>query len=234
MKFDILLEHLLLEYSNGGEYWIDDSGGIQYADGDIGDYNHESIIMMREVGVVCGVFNVDFDDETPTEMRYVDLKRLRRIFDALNDAGYIKDGTADEITDASDIEEPLIKYLHDNNPYKSADQLEEALEVVGLKNGKTDARDYGMKWLGYVRVKNNDVQTWYLRSEDMRNIASGLSSILEDRGAYDDDEADEEKFNIEVVASGKYYQDVPMSVIDECDVMKIALYENKLESGNLI
>lgn len=229
MNFDKLIKKLLLESSKiRGEYWIDDSGDVQFADGDIGDKNHSMIILQLEMSKLMDVFGIEFYDEAPTGMNELQSDDLQRIGDVLKKDGYWNPKEDDEEFGMyGDQYEAFEKYLHDNNPYKTKEQLDAAIAVVlsHSNSGNTDPRDYGMKWLGYIRVANNEIQTWFLRTQDLSNISRGIGNILDDIGI-DEDETEDITFNVEVVSTKKYYEDVPLSDIESENVVNVALHES--------
>ena len=46
-----------------GEYWIDDRGNAEYADGDVGDKNHEMIVMERLAATFLSAMDIEVDGE---------------------------------------------------------------------------------------------------------------------------------------------------------------------------
>jgi hypothetical protein len=81
-------------------------------------------------------------------------------------------------------------------------------EEYQIAEGMGDARDYGMKHLGWKRVKGDNIQTETLTREDLREIANGLWE------AYDD-KCEKETFNIEVNSTRQVYNEVPYYLISD-------------------
>ena len=65
-----------------GEWWIDDSGSTTFADGDIGDYNHERYALEVAIGI-------DLDDVDNAELleAVVDRRFTPEVLEALEEAG---------------------------------------------------------------------------------------------------------------------------------------------------
>lgn len=87
MKFDELFKQLLAKYnvvressdeedeeeeietvSIDGEYWFDESGNTMYADGDVGDMNHEAYVIQRCAGEVASHFDIYTDEPNMESM----------------------------------------------------------------------------------------------------------------------------------------------------------------------
>ena len=45
-----------------GEWWIDEDGSTTYADGDVGDRNHEGIVIETLVHEILYHFDIDVDE----------------------------------------------------------------------------------------------------------------------------------------------------------------------------
>jgi len=140
-----------------GEWWITDTGDVLYADGDVGDYNHEMYVIEQ-------IVNEYFD----TDLMNFDF--------------------------ASTSEEEMAK----------ASVPQDAINVL---RGRMDAREYGMKNLGWVRVSDKYIQSWYLTGTILKNIANGL---YETYGT----DAFRNKYVVESLSNGKNYSPVPYEAID--------------------
>jgi hypothetical protein len=68
---------------------------------------------------------------------------------------------------------------------------------------------------------NNNIQTQTLSQNDLEAILRGLGEAYPD---IDEENPEEVLFNIEVMATGEYYTDVPLSVLDEKDLLAIHRY----------
>jgi len=150
-----------------GEWWITDTGDVLFADGDVGEYNHEMYVIEQilnsELGVELGEF-----DFSKTE------------------------------------EEELI-------------QLGINQDAINVLRGKTDAREYGMKNLGWTRVADRYIQAWYLTGTVLKNIANGLYEAF---GA----DAFKSTYVVESLSNGKNYSPVTYEAIDSGNPRNLLQY----------
>lgn len=65
-----IYENMILSEDTRGEYWITDSGDVIYADGDIGDMNHETIIIDQLTGTFLNIFDIDEGKPNPVRFYY--------------------------------------------------------------------------------------------------------------------------------------------------------------------
>ncbi len=163
-----------------GEYWIDDSGDLMYADGDIGDYNHESYVidLMRSRLTDNFSINVNIEFEDWDEIK------TKIVTDILEDEGYDEDKIDDFFEKTNDLDPIITKYLT-NQGEKNAE------EIVDIANGNGDPRMYAIEHWGWKRVAGNNIETWTLTYNDMDIIASGIDEILQQEGI-DDDVSDDD------------------------------------------
>jgi len=183
MKFKKWLENN--NYKLRGEYWITDSGDILYADGDVGDYNHEGYVMMYLQNSIASNFNIYAETEF-NDWDKIKEMIIQEILDDSNDEDVkelqyrIDDGEIDEI---------IIEKMKETNA--------DADEIMAIANGDGDAREYAiMKW-GWKRVAGNNIESSSLTKEDMITIATGLNDI-------DETLADDAEFSISVYG-GQHY-----------------------------
>lgn len=175
-----------------GEFWLI-GGQAVFADGDVGDMNHEGMVIQQMLGELVDEVNSEIGSRISED--YPDLTEIEHEIEKYLDKDVDKDDT--------------------ETPHPERDQIHEfILETIGFDKdkfdvvlGRVDARDYGLKNLGWVRVKQENVQTYTLTPEQMKEIARGLYD------AYNE-EIEENTFNIEVSSNGKYYTEVPYSVIE--------------------
>ena len=113
------------------------------------------------------------------------------------------------------IETILSNYDIDVERFDLSKVTEEWLREKGLDDeeinvvfDKTDPRIYGMEKLGWKRVAGRNVQTQTLTTNDLKDIANGLYDANNDLTSDSNEE-----FNIEVMATGAFYTDVPYNVI---------------------
>lgn len=190
-----------------GEWWIINGQSIA-ADGDIGDMNHEGYVIdhiQRKYAYdkFAGEY-VNWDGF---------LKELAKEAFA-EQAGERFSSQTEWDRYAKNID--LKKYYMPK--LKEFGMTDEEMAVI---NGRGDARDYGMKYLGWKRVKQNNIQTQTLTHEDLQDIARGIGD------AYQDDLDDNTPFNIEVNATKTLYENIPLSMIESGNPSELSAYRNQ-------
>ena len=183
-----------------GEWWIDADGNAVFADGDIGDMNHEMLVIDHLTRELLEYFNVEPDEEYAGTL------------------DNYEDAIAKEMEwDGEDTKEMIISYL-EKNARKDFDpkQLDEAIDIA---YGQGDARDYALEWWDWIRVAGNNIQTHRITSETFKRMSDG---IMDANG--NEEMEPGELFNIEVEKTGAFYRDVPWEVIDAGDLGGLAIY----------
>lgn len=180
----------------GGEWWIIDGEPI-FADGDIGDMNHEAYVVQSiQSKYAYDEFNrgewIDWDG--------FKLKLAREKYEEEN----------------GKIDDDFWSRLIDNFPKIIKKSYLEGLKELGMTDeeyqiaeGQGDARDYGMKHLGWKRVHGNSIQTYELTGSDLKEITNGLYDIN------GDDIDPTEEFEIEVMSTVTMFENVPWSILSE-------------------
>jgi hypothetical protein len=197
-----------IKYAQVGEWWIDEYGQTMYADGDVGDRNHESYV----IDYVIGKYIYD-------EFDHGDWKDWE---------GFKKELAKEELEEQFG-EEIASKLLLDSEQVETA--YLKKLKEMGMSNEEYmiaeqmgDARKYGMEQLGWIRVAGNNIQTFNLTHDDLKRIADGLYD------ANDNIEAEDPQFNIEVMSTNAYYTEIPFSVINEGNPSSLRIYQNAYAS----
>ena len=95
-------------------------------------------------------------------------------------------------------------------------------EIMAL-NGSMDPRDYGMKHLGWKRVKGNYIQTYTLTNDDLKEITNGLWEA--------DENCENEEFNIEIGSTNIVYRYIPWAVLILDNVAELTPYSNQQETA---
>jgi len=203
-----------------GEYWIIDGSPV-FADGDIGDMNHEAHVISYLTSQFANLLGIDKDD-VPHLQYLEDQIKHNFIEDGLIEKGEESEEKYDNDPASFILEYLKQNYLHVFN--NNEKQLTDAFFLAYGSSGRNDARDYGMKYLGWIRVQGNNIQTWTLTSEDMSNITRGISSVIEQEIGSEEDDLQDLTFNVESMTNKKYYSDVPFEVIDSGDVTKLLAY----------
>jgi len=101
-------------------------------------------------------------------------------------------------------------------------------EELDVLNNQVDPREYGMKHLGWQRVKQDNIQTETLTTEDLKNITNGLFDAYEDEIENDPNAT----FNIEVNAAREIYEDVPWFVLEKESPTDLLPYRRKISYAN--
>lgn len=200
-KFDALVQRLLKEYSDDtivvrGEYWFDERGNAQYADGDTGDMGHEDYVILRCGNEVLNYFNLDFDGDFQGDLLGKDDEIISIIKQEVGDSwGDIEDDPASAI----------IKYLviFFKIPEEKADEL-----VLTAYGSRGDAREYAIKNWNWIRVHGPNIEVNKLNADTMKKVAEGIRDALEQEGEmYEDDSyerADRGVYNISTYTGKRY------------------------------
>jgi hypothetical protein len=136
-----------------GEWWLDDMGQTTFADGDVGDVNHEGYAFQCALGL-------DDDDEVDR--------------DIMERGGF--DAEQEEILRARGVDETALTFFKKRN---------------------ADARDYAVKYMGWIRVKGPNAQMWKLDDKSLKHIQRAEFWDEEDA-----EDRDQEMF-VEEASTGK-------------------------------
>ena len=168
-----------------GEYWIID-GSVEFADGDIGDFNHEAIAYqhieyqfkdkIRKLAEELGIeeekthygTSIHDNDEFPQMA-----KLLERIREHLNNDTYIQ------------------RKIGANN------------DVFSILLGSGQAKEYVVLHEGWIEVRGNNIAL-YNYAKQRKSLASGLGEIIEQEMHEEFDETKME-FDIHDYKSGKSF-----------------------------
>lgn len=171
-----------------GEWWLDESGQTTYADGDVGDANHEMIAYTSALGLpMPGEYGSEYDGP---EFQIGD-----RVFKMHpGDLGDDPDGKPIPITPQNS----LYAWLKENGVDARA------LKYFGKENA--DARDYAIQYMGWIRIKGANIDVWTLDDATLRRLQR--SDIWDE-----EDEADEEsEAFVEERKTGKTWS-IPFNVL---------------------
>jgi len=183
-----------------GEWWLID-GTAHFADGDVGDLNHEAYVWQHLL--------VEFVDASESIAELADLRAqisswpednagdptwfrtlLLDHYDQLFKAGKCSEAAYD---DSYQHVQQLLNW--------PADQW-----AVLLDNEDFEARLWACQKLGWARVAGNDVECCGLTDAKLRSICRGLADIQE--------ELEHEKISIEDRDRGKFWRDVPFLTLE--------------------
>jgi len=165
-----------------GEYWITD-GSVDFADGDIGEWNHEGkalqYLASKHVDDVLNIaadLGVELDHHRSEEYPAGDIEEIRK-----------------KLTNA--VEDKEIEWnLPDGvEPLQSVDHyLQQSLgisdEEYSTMIGFGDPGLYCMEHEGWIAVRSNNVEFYGFDNNKKQEIIKGLDEILEQEGIEDPDE----------------------------------------------
>lgn len=196
-----------------GEWWIAD-GDTVYADGNVVDQGHEAVAIQRLCHKFLGRMNIHEDHPWNLPNYVSEIRTWLR-------EEYPKDFTEKQIEhDPLDCAHEIMRQNWEDG-FESPDQLDDAW-ACACGCGNHDARVYVMKYEGWKRVKGNEVETWNLTAQDLKEIVDGLSEIAFENG--DGDIGPDDEFNIEIRSTKKYHTNIPWSVLEDAEPLTISTY----------
>jgi hypothetical protein len=211
----------VLNEASRGEWWIYPGGSSEFADGDIGDSNHESIVIQYLVREIFEHFVGDTDEIRGGLQEYeADIKQ------SLLDDGRL---TPEEIEewDTGSPSEVILKKVLEDKLYKDAKQAEDAV-YIAYGSSSRDGRDYAMKYMGWKRMTTDgsgtNLQTWVLRESDLTDMKRGTWDAWSGHGDGDEDEDESHTVTIEVRANNKVFHSVPVKVFERASVRNLIPY----------
>ena len=205
----LVAEGLIEEATFHGEWWFQDGQAI-FADGDVGDVNHESMVidqLRREI-----IDELGGDSSAEEYVGDFD-KYAEEIFE--NIGGEL---TPEELENWNDglyfdtIKSYIVRI--------GSQELKEKFSYAYSSN--KDAREYALIHWKWQRVKGNVIQTQTLTSQDVKHISNGLYEAYGDE--LDDPDA---VFNIEVMSTRSFYEDVPWTVLQKDDPTALNAYRTR-------
>ena len=185
-----------------GEWWIID-GKASFADGDVGDYNHEAVAIeyaqslvkdaLQEDPILSDVLPIIFGEQGDYENFDPIASRtsLNDWADDMQKSGMLTEEEADDIYETIVIRTGIDHEILD----------------IAFRNLE-DARDYAIKKWGWIRVAGNNVETNTLTATDTNNIADGLWDAHEEL-------ARSAVYDIYVYSNNRFYTDVPFEDIEK-------------------
>lgn len=233
-----LIRHIIKEtYSflnekfETGEWWIYPGGNVEFADGDLGDSNHESFVINHLIVEILDYFGISIDDSPDNYLSGYE----EYIKNTLKHTGKLSEEELEEFD--RDPAEMIIKKLLEQHSYSSPKQAEDAVMIAyGAHDRQTrDARDYAMKYLRWKRLdinRNNViVQTWNLTESDIKDIAKGIGEAGNEWD--NEDETDAQSVTIEVRSNNNLYRNIPYNELWSSDViMKLGNYRLRSQLMN--
>ena len=200
-----------------GEWWIDNHGEAMFADGDVGDMNHEAYVIQYLTNEFLNFFGLD-DQEKGDLSQYEE-----DVADVLRSKGVITDENEEDFS--NDPWNFVYEWLKTQNYMKDEGQLQEAF-FIALGSTQRDAREYALKHWKWKRMKGNVIQTQQLTPEDLKIIVSGVHNAYGDQM---EDEDVDPTFGLEVMATRSWYGDIPLSVLEKKSTMALNQYRSRYE-----
>lgn len=186
------------------EYWIYRGGDVHFADGDIGDYNHEGVVIhdlqIKIIDQCENYFEIRDKNGRPfADSEYIDWEGFK---EALSTAYAV------ELIEKNPEKQQKIEDQLEYDPNKF---LFSALKASGIKKpewdtaeGVGDARDYAMQRWGWKTFRNDNIDTWFFKQEDLADIIRGIDEIAEQEG-WTEKKLNKKRFTINVFSSRKSF-----------------------------
>lgn len=176
--YKIIQEGRSGEITIRGEYWFDESGSTMYADGDVGDMNHEMYVGQMLTGQILNYFGLDMDD-----------------FGSLDLSDYF-DSIKEEILSDSDLDEEQLeefeeKFDHDPKQIIEdyiVENFKEKREKISKMLYVYDAREYAIKEWNWSRVHGNNIEVNRLTKDQLDRVSRGIWNALDEEGSIFSDE----------------------------------------------
>jgi hypothetical protein len=167
------------------EYWIREDGQVDFADGDIGDYNHEGIVIadvQRSIVDKCEqLFDVTrktyYGERSFSDDEHIDWDEFEKALASAYAEEYVRSFPGQKKKVQRILEEKPEDLIA--RAYKRAGIKDEELAVA---EGRSDARNYAMKYWGWKTYRNKSIDTWFFRRSDLKAIISGVEEIAHQDG----------------------------------------------------
>jgi hypothetical protein len=166
-----IIEALKDEFSNegiNGEYW-DQNGSLVYADGDIGDFNHEAIAIQSALGLIVNEIGMYSD-----EFGFDDIiSYLKEEYDW--DSEELKDKFI-ELCDNSEEDDAVLMVIGDTP---------ENRELLNIAQGVGDARKFAVEKWDWIAIRGNSIEMQNLTRDNLKRLANVLEEVVDIEGFYD-------------------------------------------------
>lgn len=169
-----------------GEYWIMD-GDVVFADGDIGDMNHEGYARDSAARRVLDAFGADSDEEFIDEQTFSE-----SVIEALNDDGV----PANESNWAAVARE----YLRKNEDAKMLEACFDCVYGRTEKNLTPDARSVAVQYFGWIWCRGNSFSIW---TYDHAKILAAVNGVIDSEDETGDQDWSEVAININIASTGR-------------------------------
>lgn len=185
MTFNQLYKLILEEFDEDeeihlqGEYWFDEDGSTMYADGDIGDMDHEDYVKSIVTSTILNYFGLE-------------LKEFDS-FDLADHFEQIKEVLAEDID--KDDDEAWEKFENDfwNDPKQMiedyiVENFNEPREKITKMLWMRDAREYAIEEWSWSRVHGKSIEVKRLDTDQINRVSRGIWNALDEEGLIDSDE----------------------------------------------
>lgn len=219
----------LLQEAQNGEWWIYPGGDAQFADGNVGDSNHEGYVIDYVTREIYEHFvGSSIDDQMGFLESWED-----DLFRSLMSDNRLSEEEINEWKTGYGPAPILVTKLLEDKVYKDPEQANFA--VFGAYGSQSkDMRDYAMKYLGWKRMTTHAgstyLQTWFLTDSDLDTMKRGVGSAWGDLwdDSDEDESAAEHDIYIEIMSNGKEFNDIPLKVFENASVKDIIGYKRDL------
>lgn len=190
------------------EYWIQQDGSVDFADGDIGDQNHEGIVidwLAKQIVEKCeSTFNVRKTTYYARQIRFSDEEHID--INEFQEALLL--AYEESLIQKNPIKKPQIEQAFEENPDK---YLQQALKQSGVGQrewnvvlGHEDARNYAMQKWGWKTYRDGHIDTWFWRKPDLAAIVEGVENIAYESG-WSDKKLNKQSFTINIFSNQKSF-----------------------------
>jgi hypothetical protein len=225
----------LQEAHSRGEWWIDESGSTIFADGNVGESNHEAVVITSIAHEILSHFGIDVDDAGTLGEYEDNIKET-----LIDDDRLSEDEIAQWDRNALSV---IVTKLIEDKAFGNGD-LKQTQDAVHLAYGNTfhDARDYAMQYWRWKVMKTHggeiEIQTWHLTPDDLGIIVRGVWDIMEEPDEDDDSDSNigedgypGPRVNVTVQASGKRFSDIPLAVLEKKMPQNLHNYQSGVHVG---
>jgi hypothetical protein len=186
-----------------GEWWLTDSGPL-FADGDVGDMNHEMLAQQEAVRDLASDFrqlaSASTDDALKSRLEQFDA----RIEEMDQDNGWDFNEAQDMVRDLVG-DEGLTAFMESAGVPQ--EQREQFRRRANFSMGLGDPREYGFD-KNWVRVQGNNIQMRGLNDSSLRSVADQLYEA-------EGEQVLDQVFTVEDMAARRTYDDVPFEALEK-------------------
>lgn len=161
-------------YNIRGEYWVID-GHVDFADGDVGDRNHEMIAVsyiindhLANIASLAEELNINADAISDDYGEDVDPEQVATVL------GEIIEALSNQGKDHTSANAHIMQYLGANQ------------EAYNILLGQGDARLYVMKYLGWLAIRSNNVELYGYDSSKQKIVAEAIKDVMYEEGGVED------------------------------------------------